>query len=409
MHASTPLPSPPLGCATLFYPPFPYSHSPSSPLYYHRIPPRNSAPHRSTHLPSPTQPSHTLPSQPHRCPIIPLASSTIPYPLPYPPLPYPPYSSLNSPPLHDPTLSSHLLRFPIYPLLASAPFLTPLPYSPLPSPFLPSPTIHSPPLIPSPLPYLTLPSPQLPSPTHCITLHHSLTPFPTLSSHLLYSPTIPSTPFIPQLTYPTLQSPLPHPFHLFPSLPSPRLPYLPYVTLPPLPYYTLPSTTIPSHPRHYLPTYLPSHPYHTLAFPTLSSPHTRPIASPPLSSPTLPSPLPYNIPPVSLAPTLLYSLLYYSSLASHPYLPTLASYPCIPYPPLPSHPLPCPLPYRIPPDRSRGRNVSFRTSLGYLNPSLFYTLLPYLPNTPYPMLPIYFLPFHSSTLTSHPLRSSPLS
>ena len=29
-----PLPSPPLGCSTLFYPPFPYSHSPSSPLYY---------------------------------------------------------------------------------------------------------------------------------------------------------------------------------------------------------------------------------------------------------------------------------------------------------------------------------------------------------------------------------------
>ena len=78
--------------------------------------------------------------------------------------------------------------------------------SPSPNPFLPSTPLH----------YLTLPSPQLPSPTP---LHYSTpTPFPTLSSHLLYSPKIPSPPFIPQLTYPTLQSPLPYPSHLFPSL-----------------------------------------------------------------------------------------------------------------------------------------------------------------------------------------------
>ena len=75
MHASTPLPSPPLGCPTLFYPPFPYSHYPSSPLHYHRIPPLNSAA-----LSFPTL-SYTLPfprTPPLRCPIIPLASSTYP-------------------------------------------------------------------------------------------------------------------------------------------------------------------------------------------------------------------------------------------------------------------------------------------------------------------------------------------
>ena len=102
-----------------------------------------------------------------------------------------------------------------------------LPYAILPSlnHFLPSTPLH----------YLTLPSPQLPSHTP---LHYSTTPtpFPTLSSHLLYSPTIPYPPFILQLTYSTLQSPLPHPSHLFPSLPSPRRPYLPYSTLPPLLY-----------------------------------------------------------------------------------------------------------------------------------------------------------------------------
>ena len=128
-------------------------------------------------------------------------------------------------------------------------------------------------------------------------------------------------------------------------------------TLPPLPYYTLPSTTLPAHP---LPTYLPSHP----AFLTLRSPR---IPSPPLASPPL-------------SPTL---------------------------------------PYHIPPDRSRGRNVSFPTSLGYLNPSLLYPPLPYRPNTPLPyathLLPTFPLlypripstPLISPALIPYPTVPSP--
>ena len=134
MHASTPLPFPPLGCPTQFYPPFPYSHYPSSPLHYHRIPPLNSAPLRSTLLPYPLIPYPTLPSHPPplRCHIIHLASPTIPIlsstPLPSPRLPSPPLPTLPSTPFPY-ALSSHLLPFPIYPLLASAPYpttLTPL-------------------------------------------------------------------------------------------------------------------------------------------------------------------------------------------------------------------------------------------------------------------------------------------
>ena len=169
IHASTLLASPPLGCHTLFYPPFPYSQYPSSPLHYHRIPPLISAPLRSTLLPSATQPSHTLsyPSlapHPLRCPIIPLASPTIPYPLPYPPLPYP---HLGYPPL--PSLLFPQLSYAILPLISSTPL-----------PLLPSPPISAPPH------NLTLPSPPLSSPTLC---HHSLSsPYPltwrTLSCHL---------------------------------------------------------------------------------------------------------------------------------------------------------------------------------------------------------------------------------
>ena len=51
--------------------------------------------------------------------------------------------------------------------------------------------------------------------------------------------------------------------------------------------------------------------------------------------------------------------------------------------PLASPPVPYPtLPY--PSGPSRGRNVYFPTSLGYLNPSLLYPPLPYRPNTPLP-------------------------
>ena len=199
---------------------------------------------------------------------------------------------------------------------------------------------------------------------------------------------------VPQLTYPTLQSPLPHPSHLFPSLPYPRFPYLPYSTLPSLPYYTLPSTTLPLHP---LPTYLPSHHCHIFAFPTLCSPHTRPLASPPLIPyPTLSPTLPYPSGLSRLYHTILSPLLF----PCIPSLPTLIppSYPCIPYRSLPSHPLP---------DRSRGRNIFFPTSLGYLNPSLLYPPLSYHPNAPLhyathllPTLPLFYPRIPSTSLIS---------
>ena len=127
MHASTPLPSPPLGCPTLFYLSFPYSHYPSSPIHYYRIPPLNSAHLRSTLLPAPTQPSPIpypfLAPLPPAALSYPPASSTIPSPLlilhsptlterqPSPTLP-----SFNSPPLRYLTLSS-------YPTIHSSPLI----------------------------------------------------------------------------------------------------------------------------------------------------------------------------------------------------------------------------------------------------------------------------------------------
>ena len=113
-----PFPPPPLGWPTLFYPPFPYSHYPSSPIHYYRIPPLNSAPLRSTLLPSPTQPSHipypSLAPPPLRCPII--SPSLLYHTLSptYPPLPYPhqgnpPLPSLPSTPLPYAILPSHLI------------------------------------------------------------------------------------------------------------------------------------------------------------------------------------------------------------------------------------------------------------------------------------------------------------
>ena len=208
---------------------------------------------------------------------------------------------------------------------------------------------------------------------------YPLLPSPILSHHPIH-------PLNPSADVPYLQSPLPHPSHLFPSLLSPRLPYLSYSTLPPLPYPTIISPLLPF-PRIPSPTYLPTFP-RTRIIPLHSLPSAPllPIPSPPLSSPTLPCPLPYHIPPDSSHPnpTVLSLLLLFPRIPSPTYLPTLAplSYPCIPYSPLPSHPLPSP--YHIHQDRFRGRNISFVTSLGYLNPSLLYPPLPYHPNTPLP-------------------------
>ena len=184
------------------------------------------------------------------------------------------------------------------------------------------------------------------------------------------------------------------------------------------PYPTILSHLLPF-PRIPSPTFLHSHPCHTLAFPTLY--------------PALP--YPWTLQPL----THLYSPLYYPSLAS----PPLPTYPCthilplhsVPFAPLaslPSHLLSCPLPYHIPPDRSRGRNVSYPTSLGYLNPCLLYPpLLSQHPHTlcypstaclstPLPLHPIhsahlpcpnilfYYTLLSSPTVASH-LLSSPTS
>ena len=177
-----------LSLNTTNQPPFPYSHYPSSPLHYHRIPPLNSANLLSTLLLSPTQPSHTLsypslaslPRLPYHTPSLPYhtLSHTLRYPpLPYPHLGSPPFPTLPSAPLPSPTLSYPLIyslspstlslhQLPTQPhRTPPLPFLTPLPYSAL--YLLSSPTIHSPPLIPSPdVPYPPISPPQpLPSST----------------------------------------------------------------------------------------------------------------------------------------------------------------------------------------------------------------------------------------------------
>ena len=188
-----------------------------------------------THIPSPLATYPALPS---------------PY---LPPHPYHTYSL----PYHIHLGGLGAERFPSLPysrLPYQALFCHPLLYAILPSSysFLPSTPLH----------YLTLPSPLLSSSPlpHCLTLC-SPTPLPSLSSHLLCSPTIPSPPFLPKLTYPTLQPPLPHPSRLFPSLPP--LGYPIYLTLLSRPYPTILSPLLPF-PRIpspiYLPTYLPSHP-----------------------------------------------------------------------------------------------------------------------------------------------------
>ena len=58
------------------------------------------------------------------------------------------------------------------------------------------------------------------------------------------------------------------------------------------------------------------------------------------------------------------------------------------------------------PDRSRGRNVSFPTSLGYLNPSLVYPPLPYRTNTP--TIRYASTSYLSTPLHSHPIHSAQL-
>ena len=117
--------------------------------------------------------------------------------------------------------------------------------------------------------------------------------------------------------------------------------------------------------------------------------------SPPLSSPTLP----FLSGPSYPYPTILSLLLLFPRISSPTYLAPL-SYPCIPYPPLPS-----PVPYHIPPDRSRGRDISFPTSLGYLNPSLLYPALlsPHPPTLRYPSTS-----YLSTLLPSHPIHSAHL-
>ena len=126
----------------------------------------------------------------------------------------------------------------------------------------------------------------------------------------------------------------------------------------------------------------------------------------PVPSHPLPFPQPYHIPPDSPAPTLLYSPFCYSSLASPPQ-PTYPRTPILPLHSLPSAPLASPplsptLPYHIHPDRSRGRNVSFPTS------SL---TIPYstLPSTTVPTPPTQRFPstsYLSTPLPSHPIHSA---
>ena len=227
MHASTPLPSPPLGCPIIFYPPFPYSHYPSSPLNYHRIPPLNSAPLRSTLLPLlpnpliyPTIPSHPSPPLPYHTPSLlyhtlsPYLSST---PLPSPRQPSPTLPTLPSTPLPSPTLS--------YPLISSTPF-----------PHLPSPRISSPPLpYPTTLLSRSPPLPSAPLSHHSLLSTNPLT-WRTLSCHL------------PPPTPPISSPPLGHPFYP----PSPTLLYSPI---------SYPSLATPSAPLPYLSS-------HLLPFPT---------------------------------------------------------------------------------------------------------------------------------------------
>ena len=166
------------------------------------------------------------------------------------------------------------------------------------------------------------------------------------------------------------------------------------------------NTTIPSHPLPYLPSLaLLSY----LAFPTLCSPLTCPLASPALSL-TLPYPSGLSSP----YPAILSS--YYFSLASPP-LPTYPRTPILPLHSLPSAPLASPphappLPYHIHSDWSRDRNVSFSTStLTLLSPTVP-TPPPTLryPSTSYLSTPLPWHPIHSAHLPCpNPLSYLPLS
>ena len=157
MHASTPLPSPPLGCHTVPYSTLPFPTLTTPPLPYTT--------------------TASLLSTPH--PSAPLSFPLLPNPLIYPTLPSHPSHPL---PYHTPSLLYHTLSHtypPLpYPHLGNLPTLpsTPLPYAILSShllPFLPSPRISSPSYTTTSLPhYLTIPLPSAPL------SHHSLSPNP---------------------------------------------------------------------------------------------------------------------------------------------------------------------------------------------------------------------------------------
>ena len=247
------------------------------------------------------------------------------------PFPHLPSPRISSPPLPypttllSPTLSHHSLPSP-YPLTwCTLPchLPQPLPSPPLSPPWLPCSTLLS-------LPYYTLPFPTFPR-----------TPFAPLPSHH------PIHSLYPSADVPTLQSLLPHPSHLFPSLPKANLSTLLYSPTPTLLYSPLyyPSPVSPP-----LPTYLPLHPYHTLCIP-----YPAPLTLIPLHP--LPShPLPYPVPYPTISLRTLPPLPYYTvglastTLPSHP-LPTYPRTPILPLHSLPSTPshsfpnIPCPVPY----------------------------------------------------------------
>ena len=142
--------------------------------------------------------------------------------------------------------------------------------------------------------------------------------------------------------------PLPHPSHLFPSLPSPKLGYTIYSTLPPLSYPTIISPLLPF-PRIPYPTYLPAFP-RTPVIPCIPYPPLRSYPSPLI--PSLPlDPYP-NVSPTLPYPSGHFSPLPYythssTTLPSHPlpYLPTLTPLSCLAFPTLRSTRMPSPVHY----------------------------------------------------------------
>ena len=142
---------------------------------------------------------------------------------------------------------------------------------------------------------------------------------------------------------------------------------------------------------------------------SLSSVPLLPVPSHPLPSPLIPYPtlsptLPYLSRLSRPYPTILSLLLVFPHIPSPTYLRS-HPYPTLAFPTLRSPRIPYPaLPYHIHPDQSRGQNVSFATSLGYLYPSLLYPPLPY--QHPYPTHPS--TSYLSTPLPSHPIHSTHL-